>query len=597
MAATTNSELARIFEQMAAALQLLDADPFRVNAHAKAARVLWDLEEDVQTVARRGSGATDRAAAAANLMEIPGVGKATAEKILQYLEQGEVAEHRKLLADIPAGLFELLHIPGLGPKTIRALWQNLAITSLAQLKGKLDSEDLLKMPRMGRKTIDNIRKAIEFLEKGFNRAPLGVAHPVAVGIVEILRRVPGTTRVEFAGSLRRGKDTVGDLDLVACCKDDTACEAMRELFCTMLGVSQVLGRGDTKCSIRLEAKGLVLQADLRIVPEAEFGAAFLYFTGSKEHNIRLRERATRMGMQLNEYGLFPGTEARPQDRGLKPVASRTEEDVYRKLDLPWISPEIREDRGELDGPLPALIAVEDIKAELHAHTTASDGRLTIDELAAEAKRRGFHTIAVTDHSVSSTIAGGLSVDRLRRHIDAVREANERIKGITILAGSEVDILPDGRLDYDDETLALLDIVVASPHASLRQEPEAATKRLLRAIANPFVRILGHPTGRLIGSREGVSPDMPAIFAAAKEHDVALEINSNWMRLDLRDTHVRGAVERGCLIAIDTDAHTVNDFDHLPYGVTTARRGWVEPAQCINAWPAKKLHAWLASKRG
>ncbi|HRP64157.1 MAG TPA: PHP domain-containing protein, partial [Phycisphaerales bacterium] len=287
--------------------------------------------------------------------------------------------------------------------------------------------------------------------------------------------------------------------------------------------------------------------------------------------------------------------------GEKPIASKTEEDIYAALDLAWIPPEMREARGEIDaaelsGTLPRLIGLDDIKAELHAHTIESDGRMTIDELAERAKARGFHTIAVTDHSKSSAQANGLSPERLRKHIDAIREADARIKGITILAGSEVDIHADGSLDYDDDLLAELDIVIASPHASLRQEPEKATDRLLRAIRHPLVHIIGHPTGRVIQQREGLSPDLHALIEAAVECNTALEINSNYMRLDLRDTHVRAAAQAGALIAINTDAHSPDDFDQLRYGILTARRGWLTATQCINAWPKAKLHSWLKSKR-
>ena len=338
-----------------------------------------------------------------------------------------------------------------------------------------------------------------------------------------------------------------------------------------------------------------IQADLRIVPAEAYGAALMYFTGSKEHNVRLREIAIKKGMRLNEYGLFQGTEERPQDRGEVPVAVE-EEAIYAELGLPFIAPELREDRGELESVPERLIELSDIRAELHAHTTASDGKLTIEELALCAKDRGFHTLAVTDHSQSAVIANGLSPDRLRRHIDAVREVNERLEGITVLAGSEVDILADGRLDYEDDLLAELDVVVASPHVALSQDPKAATERLLTAIRHPLVHIVGHPTGRIVLKREGLSPDMEALFEAAVEHDTVLELNANWNRLDLRDTHLRSALDHGCKVAIDTDAHHADHFEFLVYGVLTARRAGVSPEQCINTWDAERLHGWLRSKR-
>jgi DNA polymerase (family 10) len=311
----------------------------------------------------------------------------------------------------------------------------------------------------------------------------------------------------------------------------------------------------------------------------------------------MRERAIRQGFRLNEYGLFPEGAQEDQTPGAAPVAARTEEEVYEALGMPWIPPELREDRGELglEGT-PSLIDLDDVRAELHAHTDASDGHLTIEDLAAEAKRRGFHTIAITDHSRSSALANGLDAQRLRRHVQDIRRVARRFRGISILAGSEVDILADGRLDYDDQTLRALDLVVASPHVALRQDPDHATRRLVAAIRHPAVRILGHPTGRLINRREGLSPDMKAVIAAAVECGVALEINANSWRLDLRDTHVRAAVEAGALLAIDTDAHSAEDFDQLRYGVLTARRGWLPPQQCLNTWSRQKLRAWLARRR-
>jgi DNA polymerase (family X) len=308
-------------------------------------------------------------------------------------------------------------------------------------------------------------------------------------------------------------------------------------------------------------------------------------------------------MTLNEYGLFrikEGDAKAPQKRGEKPIAAKTEQDIYKSLDLDHIAPELREDRGEIDAAeqrtLPKLIELKDIKADLHAHTNASDGRFTIEQLAQEAKARGYHTIAITDHSKSSVQANGLSPDRLREHIEAIREVAARVKGVTLLAGSEVDIHVDGSLDYGDDLLAELDIVIASPHASLRQDPEKATKRLIAAIRHPLVHILGHPTGRMIGVREGLSPDIPKLVEAAAEHNVALEINANYMRLDLRDSHVRTAVEGGALIAINTDAHSPEHLDFMRYGILTARRGWLTAPQCINTWSAAKLHKWLKAKR-
>lgn len=588
MSTNTNARLATIFEQMAAALELTGANPFRINSDARVARVLSDLTQNVEAIIDE-----DPAQGIKQLTRIEGIGKGSAEKIVEFLETGEIAEHTQLLSKVPAGLFAVLDIPGLGPKTVKLMWDQLGITSIEDLKAKLDTPELRQLPRMGDKTIANIRKAIEFREKAGDRTPLGIVRPIAIELVQALRQVKGAQYVEFAGSLRRGKETIGDIDILAACKD---AEAMRDAFCNYEGVTQILSRGDTKCSVRVDLRGLVIQADLRLVPKANFGAALLYFTGSKEHNVRLRELAIKKKHRLNEYGLYKGLDERPQDSGEKPVAAANETDVYKALGLHYIPPELREDRGELDADIPKLIELKDVKAELHAHTTASDGKLSIEELIACAESRGFHTLAVTDHSVSSVIANGLSVERLWAHRKAVAAAAKKHNNITILFGAEVDILPDGTLDYEDKVLAELDVVVASPHVSLRQDSKTATKRLLKAISNPYVHIIGHPTGRMVGTREGLEPDINALIKAAKEHNVALEINSSWKRLDLRDIHVRAAVEAGCLIAIDTDAHRVQHFDNLIYGVLTGRRGWLPAAQCINTWTANQLHAWLKGKR-
>lgn len=568
---SANAELAGIFREMAAILELTGANPFRVNAYARAARELGDLTTDVADM----DGFSE-------IKAIEGIGEATARKIVDYLETGRVRQHDELLEKVPRGLLDVLKIPGLGPKTVRMLWEKAAVTDLESLKEKIDSGALEDLPRLGEKSIANIREAIAFMARSTRRRRLGVALPLAEAIVERLSAVPGTTRVEYAGSLRRGRETVGDIDILT---SSTEPDRLSDDFRTMPGVTRVLAAGDTRSSVRLEQG---IQVDLRVVDEGSFGAALLYFTGSRQHNVTMRERALRRKLRLNEYGLFRGDEA---------VAGRTEQEIFAALDLPWVPPEIREDRGEfaLD-ETPQLITIDDVKAELHAHTIASDGRMTIEELAAAARDRGYHTVAVTDHSKSSAQAGGLSGDELRGHIDRVHAADRATEGITILAGSEVDILGDGRLDYDDDLLAELDVVVASPHVALSQEPEVATARLVAAIRHPLVHVLGHPTGRMINRREGLRPDLGALVEAAVETDTALEINANDMRLDLRDVHVRAAVEGGALIAIDTDAHGPEHFDLLRYGILTARRGWLTAEGCVNTWTAKRLHAWLKSKR-
>lgn len=610
-----NEEVARRFDEISQMIDLLGEDSFRASAHARAARNVADLPFDVAGCDRK------------RLLAVEGIGAKIADKIIEYCQTGDMQEHADLRARVPAGLLQILQIPGLGPKSVRAIWQAKGVTDIAGLKRIIEDGSICEIPRMGAKLVERIKASIAIAEEGQQRLWLGKALPLAEKIVEYMLSVPGVTRAAYAGSLRRGRDSVGDLDILVSAQDPAAAS---DAFRTMPCVQSIIAAGETKSSVRIvveeglgrwrqrrakdevkeaakegksakekPAAGPTIQTDLRVIPEASWGAALLYFTGSKDHNIRLRERAIKLKYTLNEYGLFDLDDepSSPQSRGLKPVAAAAEEEIYRALKLPFIPPELREDKGEVNlTETPKLIEVADIQAELHAHTTASDGAMSIEELAARAKEQGFHTIAVTDHSKSSPIAGGLTIDRLLQHIESVRKANEKVKGITILAGSEVDILADGRLDYDDKILEQLDIVVASPHAGLTQDPETSTARLLKAIANPYVNIIGHMTGRLINRRAGMSPDIAKIAAAAREHGVALEINAHWMRLDLRDVHARMAVDAGALIAIDCDVHASDEFANIRYGVMTARRAWVTPEVCINTWPAKKLHDWLKRNR-
>ena len=486
-----------------------------------------------------------------------------------------MVEFEELRNSIPSGLLDVMRVQGLGPKKVRQLWREAEVVDIATLRKAIDEGKLDNLPRMGKKTIENISQALAFVEASGDRVRLTEAMRIAERITQTLGAIQGVTDIAFAGSLRRGKETIGDIDVLASTDN---LELLTETFCSMDDVAMVQAKGETKCSVRL-ATGM--QVDLRVVDKGKFGAAMLYFTGSKEHNIILRERAIKQGKKLNEYGVEPAN------------ISDTEEAIYRNLDLPFIPPEIREDRGELScNKTPNLICVQDIRCDLHCHTTASDGHMSIEELAIQAISRGYHTIAVTDHSQSQTQANGLKPDRLRLHLSAIRAVNESMSEITILAGSEVDILPDGSLDYDDDLLAMLDIVVASPHAALSQSPEDATKRLLAAIEHPLVQIIGHPTGRIINKRKGLEPDIPTLVAAALQHKTALEINANSYRLDLRDIHVKAAVEAGAMLSINTDSHRPADFEQLRYGVLTGRRGWLTPENCINCLDHDDLQTWL-----
>ena len=579
----TNGEVAAAFEELAVLSEILGANVFKVNAFRKAARAV------------EGLSGTATGMDVAALKEIDGLGASTAAKVVEFGRTATMSELEELRAQVPPGLKEVLAIQGIGPKTARALWTDAGVVDLATLRSAIDSGAVAKLPRMGAKTIENMKEAIAFAETARGRIRIGEAMPLADALVAELGALPFVERIAYAGSLRRGRETIGDLDILAAATD---AKPLMDAFVGRGEVARILGHGDTKSSV-LTKSGV--QVDLRVVPLDRFGAALMYFTGSKEHNIALRERAIAQGMRLNEYGLFRENAQGGVDEGAVPVAAASEQEVYAALGLDWVPPTMREDRGEVaafarGARHPEVLEVADIRAELHCHTTASDGSMSIDEIVARARDRGFHTIAITDHSKTQFQANGLDEARLRAHIAAIHAARARFPGMQIWAGSEVDILSDGTLDYADEILAELDWVVASPHAALKQEPRVATDRLLRAIAHPLVHVIGHPTGRIVNGRPGLEPAMNELYAAAKEHGTALEINSHHMRLDLRDAHIRAAAEAGCMLAIDCDVHGPDDFDEIRYGVLTAQRGWLPRAQCLNCMDAAALDAWRRRKR-
>lgn len=585
---STNTELAKIFERMAVVLELLGENRFRSAAYARGARAMEELAEDVKPLAEDLKALT----------ALDGIGKGLAADIQEYVATGHVAELEKKLGQVPPGVLKLLDIPGVGPKTAAMLWKQGGVTDLQTLKAKLQSGELAALPRMGEKTLENLSKNVDFTQQAATRYRLGEAMAMACYFVQELSKLRCVEQAKYAGSIRRGKDTIGDVDILVACHD---VEQVVKTFTKLPVVRQVLGSGQTKCSVRVEGG---MQVDLRIVRGDRFGAALAYFTGSKEHNVALRERAIRMGFRLNEYGLWKAAEVEDDEDPVlsdaEPVAAATEADIHKALGLQFIPPTIREGGREIaaaeKGQIPRLVEIADIKAELHAHTTASDGSLSIEQLAELAMERGYHTLAVTDHSVSQTIANGLSIQRLREHIEAVRKVAGKLKNLTLLAGSEVDILPDGKMDYPNNLLKELDIVVASPHAALSQEPKKATARLIKAIENPYVHIVGHPTGRLIGRRAGLEPDMKQVIEAAARTGTALEINANSWRLDLRDSHARAAMAAGVKLAINTDAHRPGDFDMLMFGVMTAQRAWATPGDVINCLGRAELGAWIKAKR-
>jgi DNA polymerase (family 10) len=571
-----NAALARIFSEIADMLEIKEESIFRISAYRKAARAFDALSEDVAAVAARG-----------DLTDIPGVGTSTAEKIEEFLKTGSIAYYEELRASLPAGLIGLMAVPEVGPKTALLLHERLGVSSIDELEAAARAGRVRALPRLGAKTEENILRGIEQMKRRAARLPLGQVLPVAREIEEALRALPEVKAVSVAGSLRRMRETIGDIDLLATARRP---EKVMAVFTTLPQVSRVLARGPTKSSVVLEVG---VQADLRVVDPKSFGAALQYFTGSKEHNVKLREKAVRRGLKINEYGVF-------RVKGERRVAGATEKEIYAALDLPWIPPEIREDQGEMElaerGRLPRLIEQADIRGDLQMHTRWSDGSDSAEGMARAAKERGYEYIAITDHSQSLKFAGGVTIEELRAHAREVRRIAERV-GIAILIGTECEVLPDGRLDYPDEVLAELDIVLAAVHSHFRMSEEEMTARLVRAMESPFVHLVAHPTGRLLSGRESYAVNVEALIEAAKRTGTALEINAGPERLDLRDSQARLARERGVRLAINTDAHTRHELRYMEFGVGTARRGWVQPGDVLNTLPLEQLRALLRGKSG
>lgn len=574
-----NAAIAEIFERIADLMELTGEQVFRINSYRKAARVLADLHEPVDDVAAQG-----------RLTDVAGIGKSMAEKIQQYLGTGKMQRYEELVQKVPPELPGLLNVPGLGPKTVAKLWKQCDIKSLPELKTALEHspDSILAVAGMGEKKLHQIVENLQFVQTPSGRVNLGPAWELAQGLLKTVRDAAGKGgQADICGSLRRGKETIGDIDLL-CSAEARHAPAVMDAFCGAPGVESVLAKGATKSSVRLTGG---TQADLRVVEASSYGAALCYFTGSKEHNVRLRERAIKQGCKLNEYGLFEGEHQ---------LAGADEAQVYEALGLEFVPPELREDRGELDAAqarkLPKLIEQSDMLGDLHMHTVASDGHNTIAEMAQAALARGYRYICISDHSKSQVQANGLHEDRLADHVAEIHKVAGEMEGIEILAGCEVDIFKDGRLDFDPDVLKMLDFVVASPHTALRQGRDEATERFIRAIEHPMVNAIGHPSGRIVNGRPGIDLDIEKIADAAAANGVALEINAHWARLDLRDTHVRAAIDRGAKIIINTDAHCIEELDMMRYGVMTARRGWASAADVSNTWSWSKIKKFIAAKR-
>jgi len=512
---------------------------------------------------------------------VPGVGEDLAKKIHELLDTGQCQYHQDQLKKIPRTLLDLLRLQSVGPQKVRLFYNALTIKTIEELDAAARAGRLRELPGMNEKSEQNILKAIEALHRVSGRFRLDTAWETAEELETYLRQFRGVERVTPAGSLRRGRETVGDLDLLVTGRN---LGGLADHFLKFSRIGQVLVKGEDKASAKL-ANGM--QVDVRMLAPESYGAALQYFTGSKEHNVALRERAKRKGWKLSEYGLFEGE---------KVLASRTEEDIYQKLGLPWIPPELRENLGEVEAAekdeLPKLVELKDIRGDLQMHTTASDGHNSVEEMAVAAKDLGYRYILITDHSKAVTIANGLDESRALENIERVKVARKKVKGIEIWAGTEVDILGDGRLDYPDEVLKEFDIVLASIHSRMTQPFEEMTERILKALENPYVRILGHPTGRQILRREPLNFDIEKVFHAAQKLGVILELNAHPERLDLCDRHVKLAHDKDMKIIISTDAHRPEHFKLMRYGVVTARRGWMEKSDILNSYPPEKLLALL-----
>ncbi len=587
-----NHDLSDLFHRMAAVMDLKGESAFKSIAFTRVSRVLKDLPADVRTLVEQGT-----------LADVEGVGESSRRVIEEYVKTGRSTDYDELTASVPAGLIPMLDIPGLGPKTIALMWKERGITSTAGLTEAIASGKLDGLKGVGAKKIESIKQGIALLERSAGRIGIAEALPVAIALVERLRALPQVTEAEIGGSLRRRQETIGDVDLVCATKPGDELPVL-EAFTKFPEVDRVLAHGATKASI-LTAAGF--QADLRVVPVENYGAALLYFTGSKDHGKKIRGLALDGGMTLNEWGLYKlaDHEAAEKQTGhapkLKPLASKTEADVYRKLGMAYVEPELRADRGEVEAALvnklPKLIELSDINGDLHTHTTASDGDGTIDQMAEAAIARGYAFLGITDHSKTQVIANGLTADRLLKHVKAIHRATERYKGqIRLFAGCEVDILVDGTLDFEDAVLAELDFVVASPHVSLKQDETRATDRLKRAIENRYVSIIGHPTGRLIGQRDGLPARFDQLFPLAAANGTAMEINAGYPRLDLNEVNARAAVAAGVTLSINTDAHSTAGLGGMHYGINVARRAWVTKASVINCMTVAKLEAFIAAKR-
>jgi DNA polymerase (family 10) len=568
-----NRAIAEMFDRIADILEFKGELPFRVLAYRKASRVIQDLRDDIESIWKDGK-----------LEEIPGIGEGMAKKIDEYLSTGKMAKYEEVTKGVPSSLIDLLSIQGLGPKTLSLAYEKLEVKNLDDLKRVIADGSLARLPRMGEKKVENINKGIQLFVASHERMSLGIALPVAERVIEELKKAAGVKRISTAGSLRRLKETIGDIDILC---EGTDGEKIIKKFTSLPSAERILAMGETKGSIIVEGG---TQVDLRVVEPDSYGSALQYFTGNKDHNVKLREIAKKQGLKINEYGVF---------RGERRIGGKNEEDIYRAVGIPMMAPELREDRGEIeaaiDGTLPNLVTPADIRGDLHVHSIYSDGSDSIMTIAEKAVSMGYSFIAICDHSKSARYAGGINEATLLKQIAEIKKTNSRLKGqgFQVLAGIEADIKADGSLDFSDEILKKLDVVVASIHSGFKQK---VTERIVSAMKNPHVHIIGHPTGRLISRREGYEVDLANVMEAARDTRTALEINAYYDRLDLSDVACRKAKELGIMLAIGTDSHSIVHLEFMKFGLGVARRGWLEKTDLLNTLRPSALLKRLGSKK-
>ncbi|MDL1971074.1 MAG: DNA polymerase/3'-5' exonuclease PolX [Candidatus Desulfofervidaceae bacterium] len=567
-----NQDVARIFYKIADMLEIKGDNPFRIRAYRRAAQNIENLAEDITKVINQGR-------------KIPGIGQDLMQKVKEILQTGTLQMYEELKTEISPGLLDLLAIPGVGPRTAQIIYEHYGVKDLDTLERLCLEHKIQQLPGIKAKTEKNILKGIQLIKKGRERRPLGLILPLAEEIIAILKKKCPVDRIDIAGSVRRCRETVKDIDILIC---SSSPGQVMDVFTTLPMVGDVIARGKTKSSIRTQDG---LQVDLRVVEKDCYGAALCYFTGSKAHNIRMRELALKKGLKINEYGIFKGN---------KRIGGKEEEEVFKAMDLPYIPPELREDRGEIEaameGKLPQLVTMEEIKGDLHVHSKYSDGAGTIAAIAEKAKKIGLEWVAICDHSRSLKVAGGLSIEDLKRKRQEIDAFNRTHADIKLLCGTEVDILNDGSLDYPDEVLKLMDFVVAAIHTGFKQSEATLTNRIIKAMENPYVHSIAHPTGRIIGERETYPLNLDEIFVKASATGTCLEINAYYKRLDLNDTLSQAAKKHGIKFTIGTDAHILDQMEFLRLGVFVARRGWLEKGDVINTMSYQEIMAFLCKRK-